>query len=320
MFEHEGPALGPDDDAFHDHSDHWWETETAWFSFSVPARRMGGWLYNQVLPVQGVCNGGAWVWDDSDAPALYEVHHRGLPLPAGLDLRDVTLPNGNTVRVTSPLMAYELRHDSDGFGAELTFEGIMPPHSHPAGAGPVLWGRHLDQPGRVRGTITLGGEVIEVDCFAGRDRSWGPRPLGPDPRRPPAPRRARPPRADTGGGYVFGTASDGESFLVYTIPTEDGTDHLSAGYLLQDGVYAPLVRGSRSVTFDPGTRWITSIHVEAVDELERPLVGDGTLVAHHGTGGPSGTGLFRWVWNGVEGWGEDQSYCSDKVWEAVGAP
>ena len=32
MSAHEGPPLGPDDDRFHPHSDHWWETETAWFS------------------------------------------------------------------------------------------------------------------------------------------------------------------------------------------------------------------------------------------------------------------------------------------------
>ena len=323
VFEHEGPALGPDDDAFHPPSDHWWETETAWFSFNVPERRLGGWLYTQVLAVQGVCNGGAWVWDDSPAGACYEVNHRGLPLPEGLDLRDVSLPNGNSVRVTEPLMRYELRYSDPGrFDADLVFEGIMAPHSHPLGVAPFWKGRHFDQPGRVRGHIVLDGEAVAVDCLAGRDRSWGPRPLGPDPRRP-RPAASAPPRAprpETGIGYVLASSSAGDSFLAYTIPSEDGTDDLSAGFLLRDGLYAPLVSGRRAVEFDPITRWIRAVHLEAEDELGRNLLADGDLVSRHGEEGPSGTGLFRWRWDDVEGWGEDQSYCSEKVWRAVGAP
>jgi len=323
-FAHAGPQLTAADDAFHPHSDHWWETETAWFSFNVPERRMGGWFYNQVLAVQGVCNGGAWVWDGSPAGALYEVHHRGLPMPEGLDLSDISLPNGNEIKVLDPLKSYALRYSDPGqFEADLVFDGIMPPHSHPLGVAPFWKGRHFDQPGRVHGTIELHGETIMIDCFSGRDRSWGPRPLGPDPRKlrdttkSAAPRAPRP---ETGIGYSLATASATDSFLVYTLPHEDGTDDLTAGYLLQAGTYAPLVRGHRKVEFDPRTRWITRIHIEATDELARDLVADGELVASHGERGPSGTGLFRWRWNEHDGWGEDQSYCSEKVWRAVGAP
>lgn len=323
-FEHVGPPLSPTDDAFHPHSDHWWETETAWFSFNVPERRMGGWLYNQVLAVQGICNGGAWVWDDSPRGARYEVRHHGLPMPDGLDLRDISLPNGNEIKVLEPLTSYALRYSDPGqFEADLVFDAIMPPHSHPLGVAPFWKGRHVDQPGRVHGQIVVDGEAIAIDCFAGRDRSWGPRPMGPDPRKTrdasaPAPRR--PARPETGIGYSFATASPTDSFLVYTLPHEDGTDDLTAGYLFQAGTYAPLVRGNRNVEFDPRTRWITHIHIDAVDELDRELVADGELVASHGERGPSGTGLFFWRWNETEGWGEDQSYCSENVWHAVGVP
>jgi len=321
MSAHQGPELGPEDDSFHPHSDHWWETETAWFSFNVPERRLGGWFYNQVLAVQGVCNGGAWVWDDSPAGALYEVNHRGLPMPAGLDLRDVTLPNGNSIRVVEPLTRYELRYSDPGrFEADLVYEAIMPPHSHPLGVGPFWRGRHFDQPGRVSGEVVLNGETIAVDCLASRDRSWGPRPLGPDPRKPPRPPAPHPPRVETGVGYALATASPAESFLVYTLPSADGTDDLSAGYLYSDGEYCPLVAGHRTAEYDPEHRWVRSLHIEATDAGGRTLIADGELVARHGDQGPSGTGLFSWRWNGQEGWGEDQSYCSEKVWLAVGAP
>lgn len=323
MSSHRGPALSPVDDELHAHSDHWWETETAWFSFNVPERRLGGWLYNQLLGVQGVCNGGAWVWDASDAPALYEVNHRGLPLPPDVDLRDATLPNGNSLRVLEPVTSYQLRYSDPGeLDVDLVFDAVMEPHSHPLGAGPFWKGRHFDQPGRVHGHITLHGERIAVDCFSGRDRSWGPRPLGPDPRKPkqPVPRTERQRRPATGVGYALATASATESFVVYTLPCEDGTDDVSAGYLLRGGTYAPLVRGWRTAVYDPTARWITSLHIDAVDELGRSLVADGELVARHGATGPNGTGLFRWRWQGAEAWGEDQSFCPEPVWAAVGAP
>ncbi|MHB8463985.1 MAG: DUF7065 domain-containing protein [Acidimicrobiales bacterium] len=321
MFTHEGPELEADDDGFHPFSDHWWETETAWFSFNVPDRALGGWFYNQILAVQGICNGGAWVWDDSSAAALYEQRHQGLALPEVRDLRDMTLPNGNSIKVLEPLMRYALRYDDPGrFQADVVFEATMPPHSHPVGVAPFWKGRHFDQPGRVRGHIVLDGERIDVDCISGRDRSWGPRPLGPDPRKPRDPRRRAAPRPETGVGYVFANATEDDGFLAYTLPHEDGSDDVTAGYLLRDGVYAPLVTGHRNVEFAPRTRFVCGIHLEATDELGRALVADGELVSHHGVSGPSGTGLFLWRWDGAEGWGEDQSFCSEKVWQAVGAP
>jgi hypothetical protein len=98
-------AITPEDDLFHPYSDHPFETETFWVSFHHPERKLGGWIYNQVLFNQNICNGGAWVWDDSDAGSLYSVFDRDLPLEAAdqLDLRDVTLPNGNHLQMLEPL-------------------------------------------------------------------------------------------------------------------------------------------------------------------------------------------------------------------------
>ena len=79
------PVLTDADDDWHDHSPHWWETETNWWSFNVPERKMGGWLYTQALAVQQTCNGGAWVWDDSPSGALYERNQHGLPFPVLTD-------------------------------------------------------------------------------------------------------------------------------------------------------------------------------------------------------------------------------------------
>lgn len=323
------PVLTAGDDLLHPASDHWWETETAWFSFNVPDRRMGGWFYNQILATQGVCNGGAWVWDDSDAPALYEVRHQGLPIDAAtVDLRDATLPNGNHLQVLSPLQRYRVGYSDPGrFEADLVFDGIMLPNSHPLGAPPFWRGRHFDQPMHVTGTIVLHDEEIAVDCLSVRDRSWGPRPLGPDPRKanepkpPPDPNRK--PRPPEGVGYPFGTADDRNGWLLYTRPTiVDGlaSDELSTGFLLRDGVYGHLESGRRRTWLDPDTRWIRRIEAEATDEHGRTLEVEGELVARHGpAGSSSGTGLFRWRWDGLDGWGEDQTYAPQPILEALGS-
>ena len=324
------PELGPDDDNWHDHSQHWWETETNWWSFNIPERKLGGWLYTQALPVQETCNGGAWVWDDSDAGAVYEMRHQDLPFPDRGDLRHCAFPNGVRVEMIQPLMLYRTTYSDPGrFEADLVHQGIMPPHSHPVGAWPFWATRHFDQPMHVTGTIVLRGEEIPVDCYSVRDRSWGPRPMGPTPperrlargalARPDPPARARYPHSV---GYVFGTQDANEGFLAFTDPwlQEDGTtsDELDAGYLVRDGRYAPLVGGFRTTELDPGTQFIRRIHLEAHDDIGRDVQADGTLVARHGTVGPSGTGLFHWTWTGgCAGWGEDQTYAPHGWLEAV---
>ena len=322
------PVLTPADDGLHPASDHWWETETAWFSFNVPERRIGGWFYNQILSTQQVCNGGAWVWDDSPADALYSARHQGLPLPDldRLDLRDARLPNGNHLEVLEPLTSYRVRYDDPGrFVADLRFDGIIAPNPHPIGVAPFWRGRHFDQPMHVTGTVVLHGEELAVDCLSVRDRSWGPRPLGPDPRKPRptegASRPARPTRPPEGVGYPFATADERNGWLLYSRPTViDGTasDELSTGYLLRDGEYGHLVEGRRRTWLDTTTRWIRRIEVEAVDEHGRTLEATGELVSRHGADHvSSGTALFHWEWDGLTGWGEDQTYAPQGILDAL---
>ncbi len=324
------PEITPDDDGFHPASDHWWETETAWFSFNIPERRIGGWFYNQVLATQQICNGGAWVWDDSPSDALYSARHQGLPIPdlAELDLRDVQLPNGNHLQVLEPLVSYRLRYSDPGrFEADLRFDGIMAPNAHPIGVAPFWRGRHFDQPMHVTGTITLDGEELAVDCLSVRDRSWGPRPQGPDPRKPPpdpdaaASKPAKPRRPPEGVGYPFATADHRNGWLLYSRPTVvDGvaSDELSTGFLLRDGVYGHLVAGRRRTWLDPATRWIRRIEIEATDEHGRDLEAVGELVSRHGADPvTSGTGLYRWTWDGLDGWGEDQTYAPQAILDAL---
>lgn len=325
-----GWTITAEDDRFHDDfegADHPWWMETFWTSFNVPERKIGGWFYNQVLKNQGehgLCNGGAWVWDASEEPALYQRNQQGLAMPPGpRDLRDIALPNGNRIQMIEPLMKYRMSYSDPGkFEAELQFEGVMEPNPHPAGCAPFWRGRHFDQAMHVTGEIVLNGERIDVDCYSVRDRSWSPRKPrvsaqandssgGRQPQRAPAAQPgehsdvSKPLRKPFNIGYIFGTASAQDAFLVYTMVIEgeeDRGDFTNTGYLVRDGVWAHLVEGQRRCLVDPDHGWIWRIEYEGVDTLGRRLEAVGEQVSNHGTA----TGLFHWKWNGVEGWGENQ--------------
>jgi hypothetical protein len=312
--------ITPEDDDWHGgYSNHWWETETNWWSWNVPERNMGGWLHHAARVNQHSITGGCWTWDDSEAGSLYEKRHTVAYERSSLRQRQ-TFDTGFTLEVLEPLVRYRtIWSDPGELEVDLVHEAIMAPHSHPEGAVPFYDSRHFDQAMRVTGTVVLFGEVIPVDCYSVRDRSWGPRPGGPIPpegRIPvgekPTFKRSKSPKPGAGIGYVFGTQDPDEAFMAFTAPWLDGegkpTDDVSTGYLVRGGTYSPLVSGHRTIELDPETLFITKIHLEAADALGRDLVADGTLRGHHGTHGPGGTGMFHWTWSGgCSGYGEDQS-------------
>ena len=129
------PTFGPEDDDFHDEAmtDRWWETETCWFSWNVPERRLSGWTYCQARPNARLCNGGAWVWDDRASATWelpYHVNYTGLELPdrADRDLRSFEWPNGVHITAIEPLTTYEIRYDDPGaLQVDLRFDAIMAP-------------------------------------------------------------------------------------------------------------------------------------------------------------------------------------------------
>ena len=291
-------AFTPRDDGFHRDalSDRWWETETAWFSFCVPERRLGGWLYTMVRPNIGTVAGGAWVWDDTATlpwEVPYSANYTALQLPPDGDLRDITLPTGVSIRVLEPTTSYALGyHDADRLEVALRFEGVMPPHPLTAVGSTFGSAHHYDQFGRVTGEVVLHGERIAVDCLAMRDRTWGPRP------------EHRPRQA----AYVTGALSDGHGFLAVTNTRPDG-DPIAYGFLRRDGVTANLAGGERRVERDPAHGWVTRVTIEATDEQDRRLLAVGEplsrMVIDRHTFIDINS-LLRWQVGDEVGWGEDQ--------------
>lgn len=297
--------LTAEDDGFHGPPDDaWWWTETAWFWFFVPERRLGGWIHHWVRPNIGVCGGGWWIWDDTsflhwDAP-WYSNHHN-LRIPADADLRDITFPTGVSLRCLEPLSTYELRYDrsSDPVAFDLRFDAVMEPWvsavDGPAGRVP----HHLDQFGRVHGRLDLHGEAIDVDCLAIRDRTW----------------RVRSERWTEGGGhgYTSAMASSGEAFLSV------GGDGDSTGFLVLDGRRSGFRGGRRTVERDPDHGFVTQVRVEATDDLGRQLDAHGRSVSRQampvpGVAGVAWTSLVEWTINGVRALGDDQEPWPIMTW------
>jgi hypothetical protein len=286
------------DDRFHfaEMGDDWWATETAWFSFHHPERRLGGWFYTLVRPNIGTIAGGAWVWDDgAHLPwdVLYSANYSALELPRDQDLDDCRLPTGVAIKVLEPCQRYALGYDDgDRLQADLRFEGVMPPEPLTAVGSTFGSAHHFDQFGRVSGELMLHGERIPIDCIGIRDRTWGRRPEN-------RPRQA---------AYVTGAAGPDHGFLAVTTVRPEG-DLVACGFLRRDGTTVSLAGGERRVERDPREGWVTRITLTARDVAGRELNATGVPVSRIIINRHTFidvNSLIRWELEGAVAWGEDQ--------------
>jgi hypothetical protein len=296
------------DDRFHFDvmSDRWWETETAWFAFCCPERKLGGWLYSMFRPNIGTVAGGAWIWDDTahlpwEVP--YSANYTALRIPRDQDLDDIALPTGVTIKALEPLKRYRLGFkDEDRLTLDLTYEAIMEPRALHKSESSFKNLAHFDQFGRVTGHIVLHGESIAIDCYAIRDRSWGPRP------------EHRPGKS----AYVTGIASPEDAFLAVT-KWNDETDPIAYGFMIRDGKIGDLVSGRRIVERHPATGFVTRITIEGSDEHGRELHAEGRRLSGITINRHSfidHNGLIAWTINGKVGHGEDQDMWPVHRWSA----
>jgi hypothetical protein len=288
------------DDEFHppaDPADPDW-TETCWFTFTVPERRLSGQLYPFFKPTLGVVSGAAYFWDDSGDQiwnCLYAKNFWHLPLPKA-PLSDLRLANGATYKVVEPQRVYEIGYDDPDGGDEvsmrLTFTAITPPN--------YLGASHLDQPGRFTGELVLHGEHIAVDAYGFRDRSWGSRTQHGQGLTGTSAQR---------GGYSYATASESDAFHAITMDFGTGCMVIH-GYLLRDGVWAKLIEGTREVIErDPATGCPTRVRLTALDAAGRALRAEGEALNRLGFAiNPNlwtWNCLTRWEFGGVTAYGED---------------
>ena len=301
----EKPAADPRDDSFHfaEMGDRWWMTETAWFSFCKPEIGLGGWLYNMVRPNIGTVSGGCWIWEPG-AHQPWEVPYYSnltvMPLDRDSDLRDINLRNGVSIKMLEPLQKYRLGYrDGDLIDLDLTFDAVMPPRPMAKNDGSFQKLSHFDQFCKVTGRLTLHGEDIAIDCYAIRDRSWGPRP------------EHRPGRS----AYVSGITDPSRCFLVVT-KWNDPDSPITNGFFTLDGTTGTMISGQRRVTRD-ADGVVQTIILEGKDDLGRDLHAEGRrlsgiIINRHSF--IDSNGLIEWKINGVSGHGEDQDMWPVHEW------
>jgi hypothetical protein len=289
------------DDTFHPGDDNPWWTETVWFAWMVPERKLLGYFYPVFRPNLGIQAGGVLVFDDTaelpwELPVFdYDWHQQ---IPAGLDLRDAKLNNGMTITCLEPNRSFELGYESRDLTLALKADAVTKPLV--TKATPPFNKGHIDQICRVTGQMVLNGEAIAVDCFAMRDRSWGPRQDG---RQPQV-------------GYSYATQDEDNAWLAVTVGK--GQEYnVTTGFQVRDGVWAQMVSGTREVERDEQGSPLRYT-IEATDTLGRTIEATGSMISRQVfTAYPSmfcWNALVAWSGDGFSGYGEDQDCWHPRKW------
>ena len=226
------------DDGFHVPTtlDYFW-TETNWFALVIPDRKITIQLYPFFQTNLDVCSAGVYIWDDTGDQwwnCRYAKNFWHLPFPRQ-PLHDLQLPNGLRYKTLESLQKYAIGFDcpdGEDVHLDIVWEGIVPANRGKSG-------NHLDQPGRITGTLVLHGETIEINGVGFRDRTWSPRTqfghgVGPF----------------ASMGYTWGTSltSDDGFFLLSGNVDDTFLEYsLLDGILFHDGVSAKLTEAKRTI-------------------------------------------------------------------------
>ncbi len=281
-------------------SDNPYWNESVWFSISRPEEKIHGFVQYYFRPNMGMLNGGPVLWDPTGTyqwNCLYYNWAHLQALPPGAEKFNMRARNSLTVKVVEPLKRYAISYDKDGVAMDLTWQAIGPVHELQTGdAGQQNTARfHIEQPGRMNGTIRIDCREIDIDCFSMRDTSFGPRDY----------------EALASGGYFWGIAAN-SSF--HAIAMGEGTEQqVIGGYIFKDGEMSSLASGTRKVT-EFGKYGPRRILFEATDKLGRRMSATGRL--DDGlifTGYTDHTviwSMIEWTWDGTTHWGDNQEFCA----------
>lgn len=151
-------------------SGHYSSTETSYYGFSVPERKLNGEIYLWFHPVLRVHSASVYIWTGIKSTNLsceYVNHHHYLPWPEG-QIDDYTIEaTGMRIRVLDPLKTIEITYSDEVRGVSFSFvqEAIMPAAGRPGGF-------HFTQAMKTKGWLNLYGEQIAIEGYFSRDRSW----------------------------------------------------------------------------------------------------------------------------------------------------
>lgn len=275
--------------------------ESVWFSFSIPERHIHGLIQYYFRPNMGMLNGGPVMWDPSGTfqwNCLYYNWSHLQAMPADAEKFDMQARNSLKVKMLEPLKRYKIDYDKEGFEMDLVWEALGPCHELKTGdPGQQATAKfHIEQPGRMTGTVRRHGEEFTIDCFSMRDTSYG----------------AREYESLAFGGYFWGIAAD-SSFHALCMGADAWAREANCvgGYIMKDGEMASLVSGKRTV-LEYGRFGPSKVLFGGTDALGRSMQATGTidpgLIFTGYTDHTVVWSLSRWDWDGVAHWGDNQEF------------
>ena len=152
-------------------SGHYASTETSYFGFSIPERKLNGEVYMWFHPVLKVMSCSVYIWTGVKKTSLacdYINHHHYLPWPTN-GIADYTIEAvGLHIKVIEPLKSVQLDFEDKARNVSFSMrqEAIMPPGVRPGGF-------HFTQAMKVNGELNLYGDKMNIGGFFSRDHSWG---------------------------------------------------------------------------------------------------------------------------------------------------
>ena len=175
----------PEDELLHEPvaSGHYSSTETSYYGFNIPQRRLNAEIYLWFHPILKVMSASIYIWTGLKSSTLaceYVNHHHFLPWPEN-GISDYTIgPLNMRIRVLEPLKSVQIDFDDKARGVSFSFrqDAIMPPGVRPGGF-------HFTQAMKTSGWLDMYGGRMPINGFFSRDRSWSqerredPQPLPP---------------------------------------------------------------------------------------------------------------------------------------------
>lgn len=282
--------------------------ETNWFSWLIPEEAMRCHLRAAFRTNLNVVESMCFVFNHPDSHAgpldvLYSDRQSHVPMPV-TNLDHYDLVSGISVRMTKPLMEWEVRYEGvHDTRFDLHYRAMMPPvHIAETGtdarAQATIRHGHLDQMMHVTGKARVRGVNYTVNWPSPRDHSWSPRPESSSGYGFPM-----------SGNFDYGSfGTDGQDFTFFVQTRNDWSDLrrgiVHNGYILDGGDLLRLKAGEGRYTYEADAWVITALQYELEDERGRTHVFKGTPRSfyHPGVGTLA---VVEWQSrDGEIGWGE----------------
>lgn len=150
-------------------------TETWWWSFHIPERKLTCEIYFWIHSNLKTMSGGVWVFEGIKKHHLQCEHFNWLHFLPAPEIGENTLycPQLDLrINILEPLQKHEVTYNNPESDTRIHIiaESVQPPILRSNNA-------HYEQVQRITGTLRLNGEDLSIDSMTFRDRSWGePRP------------------------------------------------------------------------------------------------------------------------------------------------